>query len=73
MTEREKMLLIALAKMVDQYLDPDQNGLVDSRSMTAGEHAIRALADFGLMDVINSRFGRWNDAGYDFIAENPTF
>ncbi|HEV7410246.1 MAG TPA: hypothetical protein VGO01_17330 [Bradyrhizobium sp.] len=72
MTDREKKLLIALAKMVDQYLDPHQ-GLVDSRSMSAGEHAIRALADFGLMDVVNTRFGRWNEAGYTFIAENPTF
>jgi len=72
MTEREKKLLIALVKMVDQYLDPHE-GLVDSRSMSAGEHAIKALADFELMDVVNTRFGRWTDAGYNFIAENPTF
>jgi hypothetical protein len=72
MTDRERKLLIALIKMVDQYLDPDE-GLVDSRSMSAGEHAIQALADFGLMDVVNTRFGRWNDAGYKFMAENPAF
>jgi hypothetical protein len=70
MTDREKMLLIALIKMVDQYLDPD-DGFVDSRSMSAGEHAIEALAGFGLMDNIHTRFGRWNEAGYKFFAENP--
>jgi hypothetical protein len=72
MTDRERKLLIALVKMVNQYLDPDE-GLVDSRSMSAGEHAIEALADFGLMDIVNTRFGRWTDAGYRFIADNPTF
>ena len=68
MTDREKTLLIALVKMVDQYLDRSQD-VVDSRSMSAGEHAIVALADFGLMEVINSRFGRWTAAGKNFIAD----
>jgi hypothetical protein len=36
--------------MVDQYLDCYQDK-VDSRSMSAGEHAIEALVEFGLMDV----------------------
>ena len=69
MTDREKKLLIALVKMVDQYLDNYQDE-VDSRSMSAGEHAIEALADFGLMEVVNTRFGRWTEAGKRFIAEN---
>jgi hypothetical protein len=68
MTGREKKLLVALAKMVDQYLDCYQDQ-VDSRSMSAGEHAIGALAEFGLMDVINARFGRWTEAGKKFVAE----
>jgi hypothetical protein len=69
MTDREKKLLIALVKMVDQYLDNHQDE-VDSRSMSAGEHAIDALADFGLMEVVHTRFGRWTDAGKKFVAEN---
>jgi hypothetical protein len=69
MTDREKKLLIALTKMVDQYLD-QYGDQVDSRSMSAGEHAIAALADFGLMEVVHTRFGRWTDAGKTFVAEN---
>ena len=69
MTDREKKLLIALVKMVDQYLDQYEDQ-VDSRSMSAGEHAIAVFADFGLMEVIDSRFGRWTEAGKKFVAEN---
>jgi hypothetical protein len=29
----------------------------------AGEVAIEALADFGLMEIISARFGRWTEAG----------
>ena len=67
MTDRERKLLIALAKMVDQYLDR-YGDEVDSLSMSAGEHAIEALADFGLMEVVNTRFGRWTEAGRDFVG-----
>jgi hypothetical protein len=69
MTDREKKLLIALVNMVEQYLGINEDD-VDSRSMSAGEHAIEALADFGLMEVVNTRFGRWTGAGKRFIAEN---
>jgi hypothetical protein len=68
MTDREKKLLIALVKMVNQYLDRYEDE-VDTRSMSAGEHAIEALAAFGLMDVVNARFGRWTEAGKKFVAE----
>ncbi|NEU99472.1 hypothetical protein [Bradyrhizobium uaiense] len=68
MTDQEKTLLIALVKMVDQYLD-EHKGQVDSLSMSAGEHAIEALAEFGLMESINTRFGRWTEAGQKFRAE----
>ena len=69
MTDREKKLLIALVKMVEQYLGINEDD-VDSRSMSAGEHAIEALADFGLMEVVNTRFGRWTEVGKRFIEEN---
>jgi hypothetical protein len=65
MTDSEQKLLVALVLMVNQYLD-EYGDEVDSRSMSAGEHAIGALADFGLMDVVNTRFGRWTDAGKQF-------
>jgi hypothetical protein len=68
MTDREKKLLVALVKMVDQYLDRYEDE-VDSHSMSAGEHAIMALADFGLMVDVNTRFGRWTEAGKKFVAE----
>ena len=68
MTDREKKLLIALVKMVDQYLSSYEDQ-VDSRSMSAGEHAIEALANFGLMEVVNTRFGRWTEAGKKFVTE----
>jgi hypothetical protein len=69
MTDREKKLLVALVKMVDQYLDRYEDE-ADSRSMSAGEHAIEVLADFGLMEVVNTRFGRWTEADKKFIVGN---
>ncbi|MCG2642445.1 MULTISPECIES: hypothetical protein [Bradyrhizobium] len=65
MTAGEQKLLIALVLIVNQYLD-EYGDEVDSRSMSAGEHAIEALADFGLMEVVNTRFGRWTEAGKQF-------
>jgi hypothetical protein len=68
MNDSEQKLLVALVKMVGQYLD-EYGDEVDSRSMSAGEHAIAALADFGLMEVVNTRFGRWTEAGKQFRRE----
>jgi hypothetical protein len=68
LTDSERKLLVALVKMVDQYLD-QYDDEVDSRAMSAGEHAIEALGDFGLMENINPRFGRWTEAGKRFLAE----
>jgi hypothetical protein len=65
MIDGEQKLLVALVLMVNQYLDAHGDE-VDSRSMSAGEHAIEALADFGLMEVFETRFGRWTDAGLQF-------
>jgi hypothetical protein len=69
MTDSEKKLLTALVKMVNQYLD-DNGDLVDSLSMSAGEHAIEALSDFGLMVNLNTRFGQWTEDGKRFRAES---
>ena len=68
MTDGEKKLLTALVRMVDQYLDEGED-VVDSLSMSAGEHAIAALTDYGLMVTINARFGRWTEAGQRFRQE----
>jgi hypothetical protein len=65
MTHSEQKLLVALVLMVNQYLD-EHGDEVDSRSESAGEHAIEALADFGLMEVVGTRFGRWTEAGKHF-------
>jgi hypothetical protein len=68
MTDSEKKLLISLVLMVQQYLDK-YGDEVDSRSMSAGEHAIEVLAEFGLMENVNIRFGRWTEAGKQFRRE----
>jgi len=68
MADNERTLLIALVLMVRQYLD-EYDDEVDSRSISAGEHAIEALAAFGLMEVVNTRFGRWTDAGKKLLTE----
>ncbi|MCC8935354.1 hypothetical protein H8A99_02280 [Bradyrhizobium sp. Arg68] len=68
MTESEKTLLVALANMVDQYLD-SYKGSVDPQAMSAAEHAVRALADFGLMRVLSSREAQWTDAGSKLLEE----
>ena len=68
MNESEQKLLVALVLMVDQYLDK-YGDEVDSRSMCAGEHAIEALARVGLMEIVNTRFGRWTEAGKQFRRE----
>ncbi|MBR0870870.1 hypothetical protein JQ633_10920 [Bradyrhizobium tropiciagri] len=68
MTENEKTLLVALANMVDQYLD-SYRGSVDPQAVSAAEHAVRALADFGMMKVLSSREAQWTDAGSKLLVE----
>ena len=64
---REQRLLYALVLMV-QYLENDEDE-VDSLSMSAGEHAIKSLAEYGLLDVEGEgRLGRWT--GNDFWHSN---
>jgi hypothetical protein len=68
MTDKEQKLLVALVLMVNQHLDEHMDE-VDTRAVWAGEHAIEALADFGLMELVNTRFGRWTKAGKQFRRE----
>jgi hypothetical protein len=68
MTDSERKLVTALVWMVQQYL-PHYEDEVDSYAESAGETAIAALADFGLMQVVNTRFGPWTEAGKKFIEE----
>lgn len=42
---------------------------VDNLAESAGERAIQVLSDFGLMEMVNTRFGRWTDAGKRFRRE----
>ena len=67
---REQRLLYALVLMVRQYLKHDGDE-ADSYSMSAGENAIEALAEYGLMEVEGGgRLGRWTKAGNDFWDSN---
>ncbi|MBR0754538.1 hypothetical protein JQ604_20325 [Bradyrhizobium jicamae] len=65
MTEREQKLLVALVKMVCQHLT-EHGDQVDSSSQSAGERALEVLAGFGLMEAVNTRFGRWTEEGRRF-------
>ncbi|WP_407154099.1 hypothetical protein [Bradyrhizobium sp. STM 3557] len=56
MSDSGNQVLIALVLMVNQYLDKHGDE-VDSRSISAGEHAIEALASAGLMEVVGNPSG----------------
>src|SRR4051794_4647285 len=77
MTESEKKLLIALVAMVHQH-QYEYEGGVDTLAESAGQLAIQALADFGLMEIVDSRFGRWTEAGkklaeeIGYVKQKPT-
>jgi hypothetical protein len=68
MTDSEKKLLTALVAMVQQHL-PNDDDEVDTLAASAGQLAIEALADFGLMEIVDTRFGRWTEAGRVFLEE----
>lgn len=72
MDDRQKRALGALASMVQQYLQKREDGLLDSLAMSAGEHAIAALAQYGYMEAILTGriFGRWTDAGRALLEWN---
>lgn len=79
MDDREKLVLAALAHMVDQYLEERPDGAVDNYAMSAGEYAFEALQEYGYMEVENAcaRFARWTALGEALLAwshcpdENP--
>lgn len=71
MRSPESVLLPALVEIVDQCLCPWNNGEgVDTLAESAGEWAVVALAEFGLMECVSNRFGRWTPAGKKFRAES---
>ena len=62
MTEAEARLVRALALMVEQYLGTDKG--LDSLCMSAGECALQALAEHGLVTIEDGgRCGSWTAAG----------
>lgn len=61
MTESEKRILKALAGMCCQYIQCD-DGELDHYCMTAGEHAVEVLVEYGLLAPIR-RGGTWTEAG----------
>jgi hypothetical protein len=60
MTEEEEQLLVALARMCDQYLKDGSS--LDHMSMSAGERAVALLVDYGLLEPV-PRGGVWTEAG----------
>ncbi|WP_246755631.1 hypothetical protein [Bradyrhizobium sp. CCBAU 53338] len=71
----ERVLLGALVEMVDHCLDRYEQGPVryddgvDTLAQSAGEWAVLALAEFGLMDRVTARLGRWTPEGKKFLVE----
>lgn len=61
LSEREAILLDALAWMCEQYLK--SGDCLDNQCMGAGEDALRALRHFGLVKMPNTRIGYWTEAG----------
>ena len=69
MDDREKRLLVALAKMAEHWLYRPQYDVLDSDAMDAGEHAIVILAEYGLVeaDKRGRILGRWTEAGRELV------
>lgn len=61
LSEREAILLDALAGMCEQYLK--SGDCLDNQCMGAGEDALRALHHFSLITMPNARIGYWTEAG----------
>lgn len=65
MTEGEARLLIALAKMSDQYITDDK-GVLDHLCMSAGESAVELLVHYKLLDP-GPRGGSWTELGWALL------
>lgn len=61
LSEREAILLDALAGMCAQYLTSGE--CLDNQCMGAGEDALRALHHFGLVTMPSARIGYWTETG----------
>ena len=67
MTEAERRILLPLARMCDQYLNDD--GELDHKFMRAGETALAALSDHGLV-TLGPRGGKWTETGKALLDSN---
>jgi hypothetical protein len=69
MDEREKRVVVALAKMADQYLC--RGDLLDSEAMDAGETALLILGEYGLVEVDDGGriTGRWTATGSKLLMD----
>ena len=67
MTEREEILLAALASMASQYLEED--GTLDHMFISAGEQAMQLLFEHGLIDTAG-RCASWTAQGRAFLASH---
>jgi hypothetical protein len=72
MTDREQNLLVALVLMVNQYMD-EHGDEVDSLSESAGEHAIAAPADYGLMEVVDTALADGRKRVSGFVERRPEY
>ncbi|MGY4313860.1 hypothetical protein [Bradyrhizobium sp. JR3.5] len=61
-------LLVALAKMVDQFCGSSK-GFADLQAMSAPQRAAEALADYDLMKVFDARTAQWTDAGKKLLED----
>ncbi len=71
MTDDERELLTALAKMARQYLTRDEEkGELDSLCMSAGEHALLQLEKYGLVTIERPhiRIAYWTESGWDVVG-----
>ena len=69
MTEREEKLLFALALMAQQYLQTGTT--LEHLFMTAGEHTLPLLADYGLV-TYDGVGAEWSEKGRAFLARRDT-
>jgi hypothetical protein len=62
MMKRERLAVKAVISLTGQFLQSRDEEWIDSRAMSAGEDAILALGEYGLMTVKEDGrlFGKWN-------------
>lgn len=70
MTENEFRLLRCLAWMCNQYLTTPEDAGLDHMYMSAGERAVDALAEYGLVKI-DPRGGEWTEAGHALLSSHP--